>query len=135
MLFKVKGAAFANHRHFLLVFLLFSVTACASVRVENGDGKTYRYFGYVEVQVPEKDARIEAYKIRSLGLAIEQGISLGWRDNEQVLVPLKQNVDDSAPAEATCSIVVIVRSDAEARHAREILSDLKGANICLTSFQ
>ena len=117
------------------MFLLFLVTACASVRVENGNGKTYRYFGYVEVQVPEKDDRIEAYKIRSLGLAIEQGISLGWRDNEQVLVPLKEGEGEGAPYEATCSMVVIVRSDAEAKHAREILSDLKGANICLTLFQ
>lgn len=114
--------------------------ACSSIRVSEADGpqaktKTYRYFGYVEVTVPETEKKIEAVKIQSLGLAIENGISLGWKDQETVLVPLKQSGGAAAPLEATCSLVVIIRSDAEARHAENILANIKGENICLASFQ
>lgn len=115
-------------------------SACSSVRVSEADGhaagtKTYRYFGYVEVTVPETKQKVEAVKIQSLGLAVENGISIGWKDREQVLVPLKQPKGAAAPLEATCSLVVIIRSDAEARHAEKILADIEGENICLASFQ
>ena len=122
----------------ILCFLLCS--ACSSVRVsEVGDQatgtKTYRYLGYVEVIVPETRQKIEAVKIQSLGLAVENGISLGWKNREQVLVPLKQPQGAATPFEATCGLVVIIRSDAEARHAEKILADMEGENICLASFQ
>ena len=118
-----------------LVLMLVSLSGCASVRTTDGEGKSYRYFGFVEVVVPEAQANIEAVKITSAGIAIENGLSVGWRDTEQVIVPLKKGAGENAPPEATCSMVVIVRSDTEAQNAREILSDLKGENICLTSFQ
>jgi len=118
------------------IFIVLSVLGgCARVTVAEGDGKTYRFLGYVEVELPETEKKIEAVRLQSLGVALESGLSVGWRESEQVLVPLKDGEGEGAPLEATCSMVVIVRSDAEAKHAREILSDLKGENICLTLFQ
>ncbi len=121
-----------------LVLVLISITllsACTSIRATERDGKSYRYFGFVEVVVPKIERDIEAVKIQSAGIALENGLSVGWRENETVLVPLKEGAAKGAPLEATCGMVVIVRSVAEAEHAAAVLRDLKGENICLTSFQ
>lgn len=119
--------------------LLLAAFASACTRVDlaepDGETKTHRYFGFVEVKVPAVEHGIEAYQTRSLGVAFNDGVVVGWQDEERVLVPLKVPEGAGAPYEATCSMVVIVRSDAEARHAEEILSSLKGENICLASFQ
>jgi len=123
------------YRLILLMALLIILNACTSIRTTESGGKHYRYFGFVEVVVPKTEQDIEAYRIQAMGIAIENGLSIGWRETEMVLVPLKEGAGAGAPQEATCSMVVIVRSDTEAKHAREILSELKGANICLTSFQ
>ncbi|MBL4836908.1 MAG: hypothetical protein JKY34_04960 [Kordiimonadaceae bacterium] len=98
-------------------------------------GKTHRYFGFVEVVLPKTEKGIRAVSVKSLGVAIENGISIGWRDKEQVLVPLKVQADGTTPDEAICSMVVIIRSTAEAKHAAKMLQPLKGENICLTSFE
>ena len=119
--------------------LLVCLAACSSVRIDQTTPvfgtDTYRYFGFVEVIVPKTDGEITAYKIQSLGIALDQGLAIGWRDNEQILVPLKAPEVGGSLWEATCSMIVIIRSDADARHAYQMLSSLKGENICLASFQ
>lgn len=121
-----------------LVLALMTLTllgACTSIRTTDRDGKSYRYFGFVEVVVPKVERDIEAVKIESAGIALEKGLSVGWRENETVLVPLRENAEGPQPNEATCGIVVVVRSNAEAEQARDTLKDLKGDNICLATFQ
>lgn len=110
------------------------LTACTSVKIADDGGETHQYFGFVSIQVPETDKRIKAYKISSYGLAIENGLLIGARDTEMVLVPLNDG-EGAAPDEATCSMVVIVRSGAEAEHAHNILKNLEGDTICLATFQ
>ena len=117
---------------FLLVWLL---AACSSVDLAGEGGETHYYFGYVAITLPETDGRLRAWKIQTAGVAVEDGFLLGWRDQEQVLVPLKEPDGEPLPDEAPCSLVVVIHSDAEAKHARDILSGLDGENICLTSFK
>lgn len=120
---------------FLLVLLLQS--ACVSVRVNDADkttGNVHRYFGFVEIVQPKLEKGIQAVGVTSLGIAIENGLSIGWRNKEQVLVPLKVSADAATPDEATCSMVVIIRSTEEAEHAAKILQPLKGENICIAKF-
>jgi hypothetical protein len=126
----------------LFLFLAFCLSACASVSVidnrvgEDGrESQTHRYFGFVEVVVPKASHDIEAVRIQSAGIAIEQGLSIGWRETETVLVPLKVNEDGSTPDEATCSLVVIIRSGSEAAHAAELLRNIEGDGICTATFQ
>lgn len=121
-------------RFFTAAALLLSMTACSSVRTTDRGGKSYRYFGFVEVVVPKVERDVEAVRIQSFGVALEKGLSVGWRDREMVLVPLKTSEDGAQPDEATCAVVVIVRSNAEAQHARDTLKNLKGDNVCLASF-
>lgn len=113
---------------------LFALSACAAVQIGGGDGKTHHYFGFVSVQVPEVKQAVEAYKVTSYGLAIEDGLMIGARDTEMVLIPLKENPDGRQPYEATCAMVIIVRSNAEARQARQTLKDIKGDDLCLATF-
>lgn len=123
----------------LCLALYMCLAACSNVRIDQtkpaSGTDTYRYFGFVEVIVPKTKGGITAYKIQSLGIALEQGLAIGWRDNEQILVPLKAPDAAGAPWEATCSMIVIIRSSADAEHAYQMLSSLKGENICLASFQ
>lgn len=123
-----------NYR-FAVGLLSLALGACANVQIAADGGKTHRYFGFVSVQVPKTEKAIQAYKISSLGFAIENGLLIGARDTEMVLVPLRESEGGARPNEATCSMVVIVRSSAEAEHARDTLKDLKGDNICLAEFQ
>ena len=111
------------------------LSACASVRLTEGDGKTHQYFGYVAVTMPIAQKHIEAVKLQSFGIALENGIAIGWRDKEMVLVPLRVPADAEMPYEATCSVVVIVRSGKQAQHAVKTLSNIEGEQICVTSFQ
>ena len=116
---------------------LMLAPACASVNLADGEGdaETHRYFGFVELKVPSRDGRIHAYAVKSAGIALEDGLMIGWRESEQVIVPIPLEEGEAPPDEAPCSLIVIVRSDAQAKHAREILSGLDGEKICLTSFQ
>ncbi len=121
--------------HLISRLMLFCVlSACANVQIGGGEGKTHHYFGFVSVQVPEVERAVEAYKVTSYGLAIEDGLMIGARDTEMVLVPLKVNPAGRQPHEATCAMVIIVRSNAEAQHARQTLKDIKGDDICLATF-
>ena len=119
----------------LLFLCLLVFFGCTSVHVTEGEGKAYRHFGYIEVFVPETDERIGGVKIQSIGVFLETGISIGWRDEELVWVPLKTPEGVNMPQEATCSVVMIIRSDAQAQHASEILTNIEEKNICLVSFQ
>lgn len=114
---------------------LVLLPACTQVDLTGEEGKTYSYFGYVEIKLPETEGRVHAVAVQSAGIALEEGLMIGWRDNERVVVPLEAREGEAPPAEAPCTLIVIVRSDAQAKHAREILSGLEGENICLTSFQ
>jgi hypothetical protein len=122
-------------RRLFTLTALFALSACTSVQIGDQGGKIHHYFGFVSVQVPEVTQALEAYKVTSYGLAIENGLMVGARDTERVLVPLRTNQAGSQPHEATCALVVIVRSHAEARHARNTLKDIEGENLCLVSYQ
>lgn len=122
-------------RWLLLFFSLVVSSGCMSINVGEEKEKVFRHIGYVEVFVPRTDERIEAVKIQSLGLSLEAGFSLGWRDEELVWVPLKVPASTDMPYQATCSVVVIVRSDVEAQHAYEVLTGVEGEDICVVSFQ
>ena len=92
------------------------------------------YFGLVKLVTPETDPRITAFNVKTLGLSIDNGLTLGWRSNERVLVPLRVSDIANQPYEATCSIVVIVRSNLEAAHAAQVLRSMEGERVCVTQF-
>jgi hypothetical protein len=125
----------------LLLIFAAGLSACASVRLTGGaDGHsagetvTHRYLGYVELVVPKAEKDIQAFKVQSAGIAFDDGLTIGWRDKQLVLVPLKENEDGTVPDEATCSLVVIVSSTAEARQVAVALEGLMGDEICKVNF-
>ncbi len=119
------------------LLLLTLVAACTRVDIgaQEGDSKTHRYFGFVEVKVPQTRGRVHAVAVTSAGIALEDGLMIGWRENERIVVPVPLEDGKPPPDEAPCNLIVIVRSDEDAKHARDILAGLEGENICLTSFQ
>jgi len=119
----------------LILCLVFALLpACTSVRLTDDNGERHQYFGFVELVIPKVKNDIQAYKVTSFGVAIERGLSVGWRDNERVLVPLKEPENGTAPFEATCSTIIIIRSSSDAKHAAEMLRAFEGEEICLAAF-
>lgn len=117
----------------LLVIFLF-LTSCTNIENSDLSGDTHTFFGITKIELPTTDERIEAIRIQSLGLSLGENLNLGWNNIERVTVPLKDSGGTAQPYEATCSIVVIVRSNSEAAHARNILKDIQGDQICLSAF-
>ena len=96
--------------------------------------KPQYYFGFVKLLIPDSDPRITALNVKSLGLSVDNGFTVGWRSSEKVLVPLRVSENTNQPYEATCGIVVIVRSTSEAADAAGVLSNIEGDEICVTQF-
>jgi len=113
------------------------VAGCTTVKpaeLENGEAKYY--FGFVKVIPLDTDPKIKASAFTHLGVKIGGGVSIGWGKEEEVLVPLKvvQQGGERQAFEATCSLVVIIRSGIEANHTLKTIKDLKGENICVAQF-
>lgn len=123
-----------KHCWLFVLGFVFTLGGCSTVVLEDNDrGDSHYRLGLVKIVVPETDKRISAYKIQSLGLLASNGFVLGWQDDEKVLIPLKEGEGDQ-PYEATCAIVIVLRSQEELDHTHQIVKGLEGENICVASF-
>lgn len=119
----------------MVTTLLLVLSGCSSVVLWNDDrGRSHYRLGFVKIIVAETDNRISAYKIQSLGLVASDGFAIGWHDDEKVLIPLKNINDSEQPYEATCGLVVVLRTKAELEHAHQLIKGLEGENVCVASF-
>jgi hypothetical protein len=114
-------------RHPSLLLLLATLSAtpaltgCAGAPYLEPDGTLVRhYLGYVRVAIPQAAGRspvytsdVTVYGLRAGGgLHKEEGFSLGYARERQVVVPLD------------CRVVVMVRTQAQLEHAHRALSAL-----------
>lgn len=98
-----------------------ALTACAGAPYLEPDGALVRhYVGYVRVAIPQAAARSPVYTSDVIvyglraggGLHKEEGFSIGYARERQVVVPLD------------CRVVVVVRNQAQLEHAHRALSAL-----------
>ncbi|WP_308911301.1 hypothetical protein [Pseudokordiimonas caeni] len=119
---------------FCLMVMSLSLGGCTSVRIGEGQGQTHWHFGFVKIVEPVTSGVPEAYKLDMAGISIGSSLMLGWSSREEVLLPLAPLPAAGRRPEAPCHLVVIIRSTAEARHARSILEGLEGVDPCMVSF-
>ena len=134
-LFKPSGRRSSYLYGVLSVFYIAFIASCTSIDLPDIEGKKHYFIGVVSLEIPDSDERITAVKNETLGLSFLDGMALGWTSNELVSVPLVQTDSEAGNLSATCSVVIIVRSEKEAEFIEATLKPLEGENICLIPFK
>jgi hypothetical protein len=127
MLFTRLG----NHL-FIASFAVFSASCASQSIAPNGD-VSKRYFGWLEVTGKLKEDQLNANekktldegrieRVRSLGLRIANGVSIGYFDDITLALPLD------------CRLVIVVKTVDQIRQISEIYPQLlKTENLCIKS--
>lgn len=98
------------------------LAGCATVTPGEWRGSR-TFIGAVRVDVPVTQGDVQAFRVRMLGLgAGRDGVMLGWQDGQWVIAD-----------PARCQMVVIIRSEAEAANAAQVLRQLEGQDICVVN--
>jgi hypothetical protein len=120
-----------NHL-FIASFAVFSASCASQSVAPNGD-VSKRYFGWLEVTGKSKEYQLSANekrtldkgrieRVRSLGLRIANGVSIGYVDDITLALPLD------------CRLVIIVKTVDQIRQISEIYPQLlKTENLCIKS--
>ncbi|TWX65524.1 hypothetical protein ESZ36_17105 [Colwellia demingiae] len=107
----------------LIIFhIIFLSSACTSKITIDEKGRTVaHHFGYVQViKPPLTNKNINVTGIKTIGVSIQNGITLGFEENKIVSVPMD------------CRVLVIVQNKQQLEHFIEHLEKLKGNEICAT---
>lgn len=98
------------------------LAGCTTVTPGEWQG-TRTFIGAVRVNMPVTSGDVQAVRVRSLGVgAGATGVHLGWEDGDWVIAD-----------PAKCQMVVIIRSDAQAANAAQVLRQLEGQDICVVN--
>jgi hypothetical protein len=73
------------------------------------------YLGLIRVERPAATGAVRAVDLRSFGLGVDQGVWVGFRALDTISAPPGQ-----------CSFTLIVRDDADLRHALTLIEALEG---------
>lgn len=107
----------------VLLLMLVTLSSCA-VNAETGQTGARLYLGVVRVEVPQTRGRVSAVRAQALGL--------GWGAGAQAGPFAGWSSDDWITADpADCQMLIIIRSGAQAAHARALIQSLGGVNPCL----
>lgn len=105
------------------------VIAGCTVTSTGGGGKVEHHFGYVRIHKPPMDDRLTASRVTTIGMNLNPGITLGYRQFESIENPLR---DPSG--EPACNLTIIIRNHADALFVELVLDQLKGKDICTAHF-
>lgn len=94
------------------------LAGCATAAPQSSSSRLY--FGLVRVVAPAVKGDTTATEVTALGLGLENGVWAGWRRSSWV---------SADPAK--CQLLVIIRSNADATHAAQVLRSLEGVNPCI----
>jgi len=100
------------------VSLALALSGCAATATVQPDGTMVRhYVGFVRVVVPQAEAKQAVYvsDVSTLGIRVDDGFSLGFMRDKQVVVPLD------------CRLIVLVATQKQLDDAVEKLSFFKGS--------
>lgn len=120
----------------LVIFLptVLFLIGCTTIELPDIEGKHHYFIGITKLEVLPTDQRITALKDITIGVAFAESLKLGWSKSESIRVPISKSETENTPGEATCALVIIIRSSAEAEQAFDTLQNLQGDNICYVRF-
>ncbi len=113
----------------LLLLLILLLPGCTTINVlPNELGELSKlservFVGAVKVRLPATSGHIQAVDVKTLGAGWQSGPFVGWNAS---------NLVTADPAE--CQLLIVVRSGAEAKNAKEIISSLEGQNPCIVDY-
>lgn len=110
-------------RIFLPLAAMMWLGACTSVQLGDGGGEVTHYFGYVRLEEPAREGNVLALRTESLGIAIERGIAIGWRDSQIVTA-----------APESCVLLITVEDADRFAHAMARLKALGRDDLCAVTF-
>jgi len=100
------------------------LSGCTTIDVGEGEKIDLTAVGIVRVRVPVANESTLAVERSGVGLGFDGlpggGAYLGWSSAKWVIAD-----------PAKCQLLVIVRTEAQVRHAQDILSKLKGESPCI----
>jgi hypothetical protein len=107
----------------ILLPSILLIQACTSSMSIDEKGRTVaHHFGYVRVIKPPllNNENINVTGVKTVGLSIRNGITLGYEENKIISVPLD------------CRVIVVVQNREQLEEFANIINDLKGKEICAT---
>lgn len=105
------------------------VAGCSVTSTGGNDGRTEHHFGYVRIHQPLTDQRLTTSRVTTIGMNLNPGLTLGYRQFEVIANPLRD--ESGQPA---CSLTIIIRDRTEAPFVEDVLNQLKGNEICIAHF-
>ena len=113
----------------LVLLFALALSGCSISSVGNAGGTTEHHFGYVRIHTPKTHERLTAQRVTTVGMNLNPGVTLGYRESEQIVNPIDPHT--GAPA---CSVTILVRDRAEALFVEKILQQLEETEICTAHF-
>lgn len=110
------------------LFCCYVISACSVTSV--GDkGRIEHHFGYIKVYQPPADNGLTASRITTIGMNLNPGLTLGYRNSELI----KNDLRDLS-GEPECGLTIIIRDQSDALFLDRVLNQLKGNKICTVQF-
>jgi hypothetical protein len=81
------------------------------------------HFGWVRLTRPTRelaDPRIESHRVETLGIAVQDGLSVGWTERDTLSVG------------TGCNAVIVVRTSEQFRDLTRLIEKLGGDGLCAT---
>lgn len=99
--------------------------SCTSHISIDEKGRTVaHHFGYVQVIKPplfnNNNSEINVTGVKTFGLTVQNGITLGFEENKTISVPLD------------CRVLIVVKNKEQLDHFIEHMNNIKGEEICST---
>ena len=102
-------------------FIFFSFACTSKITVDEKGRTVAHHFGYVQViKPPLTNGNINVTGIKTIGVTIQNGITLGFEENKIVSVPID------------CRVLVIVQNDQQLEYFIKHFEKSKGKEICAT---
>jgi hypothetical protein len=126
---------FGLRRWPMLVGLGVLLAGCTPGTTINEDGSSVtHHFGYVRHILPPLDSKnpnVRLQRIETYGLAVDRGMTLGFKSNGYLYIPLEKSTGaDGQGIKEACNLVVIVKNKGQLDHAIEHLKNLEG-DLCV----
>ena len=107
----------------LITSSLLSISCTSHISIDEKGRAVAHHFGYVQVIKPplvDFDNEMNVTGVKTFGLTIQDGITLGFKENKTISVPLN------------CRVLVVVQNKEQLDRFIEHIKNIEGEEICST---
>lgn len=107
----------------LITYSLLSMSCTSHISIDEKGRTVAHHFGYVQVIKPplvDLDNEINVTGVKTFGLTVQDGITLGFKENTTISVPLD------------CRVLVVVENKEQLVRFIEHIKNIEGEKICST---